>query len=292
MPKFVKLALTALIGGILLAMWWTHYGNAWGGLSRIEPWWLAWALVLLLASLALQWVRTSLLMGNGNWTPILAPVVLSHGVNVLAPSLLGDLLEIGALNRILNRPSRAILTRLVFRFLTTVSALCMLAGVAMGVLHPNVGFGVIAAAAVLPFFADQTTAWWSQYVAIPGTAPIEPMDPLGITTTATHTFLSWVQHAFSAASVFLLGAAINEAVSPATAAGMLSLADLATYLPVPLAGVGIHHWSVSSVAELMGSMPTGLVLINHAILVLVGGVCAITGWWLIPDKSLLTRQNG
>ena len=118
------------------------------------------------------------------------------------------------------------------------------------------------------------------------------MDPLGVATTAHHTLLSLVQHAFSAASVFLLGASINEAVSPATAAGMLSLADLATYLPVPLAGVGIHHWSVSSVAELMGAVPTGLVLINHAILVLVGGVCAITGWWLIPDKSLLTRQNG
>ena len=292
MSKSVKLAFAALLGSALLAMWWTHYGTAWGGLSHIEPVWLVWSVVLLMASLTLQWIRTSLLVGNGQWRPIVAPVVLSHGVNVLAPSLLGDLLEIGALNKILNRPARAILTRLVFRFLTTISALAMLAGLAIGALHPNVGFGLILTAFLMPFVADQSTAWWSQYIAIPGTEAIEPMEPLGIAKTAHHTLLSLVQHAFSAGSVFLLGAAIDEAVSPATAAGMLSLADLATYLPVPLAGVGIHHWSVSSVAELMGSVPTGLVLINHAILVLVGGGCAILGWWLIPDKSLLNRQNG
>jgi hypothetical protein len=72
---------------------------------------------------------------------------------------------------------------------------------------------------------------------------------------------------------------------------MLSLADLVTYLPIPLGGVGLHHWGVSSMAEILGSVPVQLVVVNHALAVLVGGLCAVAGWTLNSDNAVVSRQN-
>ena len=69
---------------------------------------------------------------------------------------------------------------------------------------------------------------------------------------------------------------------------MLSLADIATYLPVPLGGIGLHHGVTRGGPH--GDRSNGLVLVNHALIVLVGG--ARSGRWLaLPDKSLLNGQN-
>ena len=126
---------------------------------------------------------------------------------------------------------------------------------------------------------------------MPGTEAIPPLQPLGLGKTFLHIGLSTVQHTLSAASVFLLGAAIADPVSPPTAAGILSLADLVTYLPIPLGGVGLHHWGVSSMAEILGSVPAQLVVVNHALAVLVGGLCAGSGWALSGDNGGLSGQN-
>jgi hypothetical protein len=291
MSRTVKLILTGIAGAGLMILWWRHYGTIWSGLSSVHFGMASMAIGLLGASIGVQWVRTSLLVGEGRWRCIGPPVVFSHGVNVIAPSLLGDLMEIALLGRILNRPSRAILVRLLFRFSATLAALGALAGLAVGAVEPSLGFLILAPSLILPFAVDLTTPWWSRRIAIPSTQPIDAMSGIGLIQTAGHTLLSVGQHLLSAASVFVLGASINEAVSPAVAAGMLALADVATYLPVPLGGVGLHHWSVSSVADLMGSVPTGLVLVNHALIVFIGGGCALAGWWSIADKSLINGQN-
>ena len=271
--------------------WWTHYNAALTVVSPARVDWVAGAVCALVASLVLQWVRTRLLFRPAPGWAIAAPVGLSHGINVLAPSLLGDVFEVAALSRLLNRPTGAVLTRLLFRFCTTLAALGVLAAIAVGSVHPSAGFALASMAALAPFVVDAWTPQWS--ARLPGSMNPQaaPIAGMGWMATAFHTALAILQHTLSAASIFILGAAIDDPVSPPLAAGMLSLADIATYLPVPLGGIGLHHWGVSSVADLMGTAPTGLVLVNHALIVLVGGACAVAGWLAMPDKSLLTRQN-
>jgi len=291
MPKLLKLGFACAVGFALLALWWHHHGSAWRGVSLVHPGWLPWAVLALVSSLCIQWIRTALLVGRGVWQPIVSPVMLSHGVNVLAPSVLGDLLEISLLHRALGRPARALLARLLFRFGTTVSALGVLTGVAVASVDPSVGFAIAATAACAPYALDATTAAWSARLAIPGTQAIEPMAGIGWRQTSAHSALALVQHALSAASVFLLGAALDDAVSPAIAAGMLALADFATYLPVPLAGIGLHHWSVSTIAQIGGSVPTALVVANHGLIVSIGIAAAALGWWFGADKLPPTLHN-
>ena len=67
------------------------------------------------------------------------PVGLSHGINVLAPSLLGDVFEVVALGRMLNQPAGAVLTRLLFRFYH-LAALGVLAAIAVGSVDLGAGF--------------------------------------------------------------------------------------------------------------------------------------------------------
>ena len=125
-------------------------------------------------------------------------------------------------------------------------------------------------------------------VRIPNTQPIAPLSPQGSLSTGIQIGLAIIQHVLSAAAVFFLGAAISDPVSPLVAAGMLAIADAVTYLPIPLGGVGVHHWGVSSIAALLGTMPATLVAFNHAIIVAVAGVLGIIGL-RIPSIS---EQNG
>jgi len=271
--------------------WWTHYNAALTVVSPVRADWVAGAVLTLLASLVLQWIRTRMLFRSVSGLAIAAPVGLSHGINVLAPSLLGDAFEVAALSRMLNQPVGAVLTRLLFRFCTTLAALGVLAAIAVGSVHPSAGFALAALAWMTPFVIDGWTPHWSAQLPGSFASLTAPVSGMGWLATAAHTALAILQHMLSAASIFILGAAIDDPVSPPLAAGMLSLADIATYLPVPLGGIGVHHWGVSSVADLMGTVPTGLVLVNHALIVLVGGACAVAGWVAMPDKSLLNRQN-
>ena len=287
----MKLLIGAAAGGGMMWGWWTHYSATLTVVSLARLDWFLGAILALVASLVLQWVRTQLLFRMVPTLVIAAPVTLSHGINVLAPSLLGDVFEVAALSRLLNQPTGAVLTRLLFRFCTTLAALGVLAAIAVGSVHPSAGFALALLAGVVPFVVDAWTLRWSARLPHSVASLTAPIAGVGWMATAAHTALATLQHALSAASIFILGAAINDPVSPPLAAGMLSLADIATYLPVPLGGIGLHHWGVSSVADLMGTVPAGLVLVNHALIVLVGGACAIAGWLAMPDKSLLNRQN-
>jgi uncharacterized membrane protein YbhN (UPF0104 family) len=287
----MKLIGGTVIGGTLMFLWWSEYGSDITALSGVDWTWLALALLGLGMSLGLQLVRTHLLIRPASMRRIAAPVLLAHGLNVLAPSLLGDLYEIGALARSERRPVREILGRLLHRLSTTLAALGLLAGLALGSVDPNLGFVLISASLAVPLMVDGSTHLWSPRLRVPSTDPIAALKPLGLGPTLLHIALSTLQHSLSAAAVFLLGAAIGDPVSPPTAAGMLSLADLVTYLPIPLGGVGVHHWGVSSMAEILGSVPAQLVVVNHALAVLVGGLCAAAGWSLTGDNGPSSWQN-
>ena len=272
MKRWIARVVGAALGLGLLSMWWDTHGADVQALALSRLGWLGGGILAAAVAMTAQWVRTSWLLRVDHPRALIQPVLLSHGLNVFLPSLLGDAYEVGAVAKITGRPFSTVLTRLLHRFATTLGALGILAAVALSGPSPNLGFVLLCAAITGPVMADLLT---------PRLGPMlkaEAMPGLGITETLLHLALAVFQHALSAFAIFCFGVAIDATVSPAIAAAMLSIADLMTYLPVPLAGIGLHHWGVSTIAAIVGAVPAPLVAFNHALMVLIGGICAGLGF--------------
>ena len=270
MKKIIIIGGGTLLGAVLLNLWWNRYGAAVSTTVVQWSWWVA-GVGLAASSLGLQVLRTARLLRVASPKRLQSIVLLSHGMNVLLPSLLGDAYEVTAFAKHTQMPARAILLRLIHRFGTTVSALGLLMAGALALYTPNASFFVAAAAISLPFLTD---------VALPGLGRVlsvsEPRS-VGAIETSIQLLLAWVQHIISAIAVFCFGVAINDAVSPAAASAMLSIADAVTYLPVPFGGVGVNHWGVTAICDLIGRIPATLIAFNHGMVVLVGGLSIAFG---------------
>ncbi len=261
----------ASFGILLLALWWRQHS---GELEDILPsrwgWMAAWLAASSL-SMALQWLRTVWLLRVSPASSLLPTVLTAHGLNVFLPSLLGDAYEVATVARQTGRPARQILALLVHRLAATLGALGLLASAALFSIAPNAAFGLTTLSLFGPLLVDALIPRLARYL---GTSP---PPALGSGLSLAHLGLALLQHVISAGAVFCLGAAIGRGIGPLTAAAMLSVADLMTYLPVPLAGVGLHHWSVEGVAHLLGEIPAALIALNHAMMVLFGGACLASG---------------
>jgi len=272
MKRWIARGVGTAVGLGLLSLWWDTHASEVQALALSRTGWLVAGVLAAAVAMWIQWARTIWLLKVDEPQALLSPVLLSHGLNVFLPSLLGDAYEVGAVSRITGRPIRTILTRLIHRFATTLGALGVLAAAALFTQRPNLGFVVLLGAVVGPLLMDRLT---------PALGPLigaEATPGLGLTQTLLHLGLAVLQHAVSAVTLFCFGVAIGSAVSPATAAAMLSMADLMTYAPVPLAGVGLHHWGVSAAAGFLGTVPAALVAFNHAMVVLIGGLSAGLGF--------------
>ena len=271
MKKSLIVGTGAILGVALLYTWWSQYGSGVSAAKQVLWGWLGLGLSCAALSLWFQIVRTARLIEAPSLNSIQAVVLVSHGMNVLLPSLLGDAYEVGAFAKRTKTSAKTILIRLIHRFTTTVSALGLLMAVALFSVQPNSAFTVLVAACCMPFVVDRYLPTLSKILS----APIQ--QPLGGTETTIHMILAWCQHVVSAAGVFCLGLAIDDAVSPASAAAMLSMADAVTYLPVPLGGVGLNHWGVTVLCDFLGRIPAALIAFNHGLVVLVGGVSVAIG---------------
>jgi hypothetical protein len=288
MKQILMTAAQLALGVSLLMLWLDTHALAVTTISSAHLGFLSAGLACTAAAIWLQLVRTAIVIGHPKQRALLRPVLLAHSANILLPSLVGDLYEIAALSKVTGRPTRAILVRLIHRLSTTLSALGCLLAAALCAVNPSAGFALLLISLTIPFGVDALSPRLSRMVRIPNTQPIAPLSPQGWLATGIQIVLAIVQHVLSAAVVFFLGAAIADPVSPLVAAGMLAIADAVTYLPIPLGGVGVHHWGVSSIAALLGTMPVALVAFNHAIIVAVAGVLGIIGL-RIPSTS---GQNG
>ena len=284
MKRRLLTAANGVLGLGLLILWLESHGSEVGQLSQAHLGLLICGLLCFPLAIWLQLHRTALVIDVPEPRRLLGPVLLSGGMNVLLPSMLGDLYEIGALSQATGQPVRAVLVRLLHRLSTTLSALGVLLSIALASVSPSWAFVVLIGSLVFPFVIDQASPHLSRWARIPYTTEITALSPLGPGGTSKHIMLAILQHSISALGVFLLGAAINNAISPVVAAGMLAIADLVTYLPVPLGGIGLHHWGVSGIAALMGTVPSGLVALNHGIIVAVGGLSAATGFALAQNS--------
>lgn len=272
MTRWAARVVGTAVGLGLLAAWWDAHGADVRTLALSQLGWLSGGLVAAAMAMLLQWLRTVWLLSVAAPLTLLRPVLLAHGLNVFLPSLLGDAYEVGAVAKISGRSVGAVLARLLHRFATTLGALGVLAAAALATQHPSLGFLILTCAVTGPVVIDRL---------MPTLGPLikaESESGLGVMQTMLHLGVAVLQHAISAFSLFCFSVAIGTVVNPAVAAAMLSMADLMTYLPVPLAGVGLHHWGVSAAAGLLGAVPAPLVAFNHAMMVLIGGLCAGIGF--------------
>ena len=281
MQKRLIVILCGIGGAFLLAEWWQahepmlQHRNAWVG-------W-AWMIGLMAfpSAMLIQIHRTARVLGITRGNAIVQPILLAHGINVLLPSMLGDLYEIGALSRCSGRTKHVVLVRLIHRFSTTMAALLGLAALAMGTHAPSIGFAMVVVACFAPLAVDHFTPRWSVRVKVPGADAPPAVEPLGGGCTMNHIALAVLQHSISAVGVFFLGIGVGQAISPAVAAAMLSIADVVTYLPVPVGGLGVHHWGISSAAEWLGAAPDSLIAVNHAWVVVSGIICIMLANWVV-----------
>ena len=281
MQKRLIVILCGIAGAYLLAEWWRSHEPV---LQQREAWvWWSWIIGLLAfpSSILIQIHRTRRVLGMTRRNTIAQPVLLAHGINVLLPSMLGDLYEIGALSRCSGRTKHAVLVRLIHRFSTTIAALLGLAALAVAPDAPSIGFVLMVMGCLIPLALDHLTPHWSVRVKIPGGDAPPAIDSLGVGPTMNHIGLALVQHSISAAGVFFLGIGVGDAISPAVAAAMLSIADVVTYLPVPVGGLGVHHWGISSATEWLGTAPDTLIAINHAWVVVSGIICILLANWVL-----------
>ncbi len=256
-----------------MTRWWNTHSGMISDLTSVSLWALVLGGLGLPVSIAVQLERTRRVLGFSSRKPLLQPVLTAHGVNVLLPSLLGDLYEIGALANISGVSIHRVLVRLIHRFATTLCALGVLAALALVVISLPLAAIVLTLALVGPFIVDLLTPRWSTLLRLPGIPPPTAIQGLGSRETVVHIGLAVAQHSISAAGLFFLGLGIGEPIQVNMAAGMLSVADLITYLPVPVGGIGVHHWSTTVVASGLGALPASLIAIHHAWVVLVGSGC-------------------
>ena len=271
MKRALSLGLSTLIGAALMTLWWSQYGSDVEVVGTAQWEWLLAGLLCVPLVLWLQLQRTVRLLSSVNRQALSSAVLLSHGMNVLLPSLLGDAYEVTSIAQHAQLQKRSVLIRLLHRLGSTLSALGLLMAIALSTIEPNIAFFVLVGSFALPYIVDGALP------RIADSLGAETVAPLGAAETSVHIILAMVQHTVSALSVFCLGLAINDAVSPTMSAAMLSIADLVTYLPVPLGGVGVNHWSVTTICDRLGQIPAALVAFNHAMVVLVGGVSAAIG---------------
>lgn len=265
-------------------LWLRHYGELLRTPASVDLPLVLLGCCALPVAVLLQIVRTGLLFGLGPGRAlrhISRPVLAAHGMNVFLPSMSGDLFEIVALARVLGQPVRAVLATLVFRFSLSISAVLLQGLVAMAFLAPALALPLCLPVAAVPFVVDHTRAWWSRLLKVPG-VKAEPgaidTRPMGPAATGAHLALVFGLQLILAAGLWSLGGGLEQVLDWPTAMGMVSVVDLAGYLPVPLAGVGVNHWGAAGIAELLDrtrEVPALLVTAQHAWAVAVGGLALV-----------------
>lgn len=239
------------------------------------------AALCLMTAIGLQVLRTSRLLRCPT-KPLMQPCLMAHGMNIWLPSMLGDLFEVWAIARISGTSKRHTLVWLGHRFSGTLAALGILAAVAVTTLSPSLGIGLGAISVAGYLLVDQTMAHWGRWLRLPSDEALP--QPLGPTSTLAHLSLAVFQHGIEAAGIFVLAIAVGNPISPAATAGMVSIIETLTYLPIPLGGAGANHWGASTVLDTLssGSQTATLVATAHALHVGLGALA-------IGCASLLPR---
>lgn len=266
-----RIAAGLVVGALVAWLWWRYLGPDGGARPDVDVVRAALAGGLLLGALALQVVRTAVLIHDVPWRALVRPVVVGHGTNALFATA-GDVLEVVLLARLTGRTVADILVQLLYRASTTAAVALSAVLIAAG----PVGVGLAAAGLVVVV----TLGAVGTPVLPIGRWELPRIVPIGARRAGTLVVVTLVQLGLVTGSVALAIAAVGGHPVAAIAARAAGSIDLLAYLPVPLANVGLHHvgmtWSP-------GSEPPDVwgATLHHVITLGVGAL-ALTGGWLWP----------
>ncbi len=264
--RAITTAIGLLVGVGSLLLWIQHNPLA------VEPSQIRWPLLLLgmlglPIMVGLQTIRTALWFGGRDRLGVVVrPVLTAHAINTFLPTA-GDLWEVLALSAGLGETKAATLKILVFRMAVTVSSLCLVGGLGLTLRVPAagatlmvVGVGVVGG---LALYLRQTL-------------------PL------TDAVLALAQLAAEACGLAAIAAAVGPAMGLYVATGAISMVELVSYVPVPLASLGLTHWSIVGAAALIDPSlpgPATATALHHGWQVAVGAVAAVAFLWSAPVEG-------
>ncbi len=258
-------------GAAVASVWWRTMGPVAEPRPEVSVGLATLAGILLMVALGIQVMRTAVLIQDVPWRALARPVIVGHGTNALF-STAGDLLEVVLLSRLTGRSVPDILVQLLYRASTTASV--ALAAVLVGAGPVGIALAALGLATVTLLGAFGTPTLTVAGRELPHIVPI------GVGRAVTLVLVTVAQLVLVTGSVALAIVAVGgqpEAAVVARAAGSI---DLLSYLPVPLANVGLHHvgmtWSPGS------SPPNAWGAALHHVITLGVGVLALIGGWLWP----------
>ena len=289
MQKRLIVIVCGIGGAFLLVDWWGVHEPV---IRQRETWvWWAWIVSLMAfpCAMAIQIFRTVRVLGMTRVNAITQPILLAHGINVLLPSMLGDLYEIGALSQW--RTSQACCVRtLGVRFSTTMAALGLLAAFAVGV-HAHPWDFHSWCSPVGPLVIDQLTPSWSVRIKLPGTdAPPHDRAIGGRCDNGIHIALALLQRKDQCYRDFLLGH--RRGTSRVTRRFRSDAIDgrCRDLSACSCRKLGIHHWGAfPAPLEWLGTAPNTLIAINHAWVVLGGTMCIMLANSVFDKAKIETR---
>lgn len=248
MPERWRPLAGALAGLVCLLLWWRWAEpGVPGGL-----WWpgVALAAGVSLAAVGLQVLRTAWLFDDLAPRAVARPVLWGHGLNTLV-ALAGDATELAWLVRHSGQGPAALARRLVLRTGGSAAALGLLIG--CGLLGPALWWGLLVGALGL------VALLWQRR----GEGPLV-RGALQLGLAVPHVGLETL-------AVLAAGQAVGAPVPPGVAMVGRAGVELATWLPVPLGGAGVHHVALSAGGAMApGQISAEAVVLHHLITVLVG----------------------
>lgn len=253
-------ALGAL-GLVVFAWWWWSTPLS---LTSLQLGLLVPGAAALLCALGLQVLRTTVLFPAVPWRRVIAPVLLAHGLNTVV-GLLGDASELAWLcARSGVEPGEAT-RRLLLRSAGTLFSVGALVVFALSTAWTTAGALTVLAAGAL--VASRWPGWWS----------------LLLTQCLLATWQALIEALAVQAALAATGA------SDPVAAAQLGRAavELATSLPVPLAGIGLHHVALDATLTAASQASSEAVVLHHALTVGVGAAAWAAGslLWEPPSAS-------
>jgi hypothetical protein len=174
---------------------------------------------------------------------------------------------------------------LCLRSSMTISAVALMAALALITVVPWLGLLCSVALLLLPFAVNASWRLWTRLLRIPGVSERGPVPggPYSLRATAGHHLLTIAMAAMITAGLWLMGLGLGQQASWPAVAGIFSAADLTSYLPLPMAGLGASQWGAGEAAAWLEAgepIPALLVTANHAWQVLMGGATLLLAAWM------------
>ena len=210
--------------------------------------------LMMTAALSLQWTRTYPLFSGLQKTAVLRLVIWCHGLNTIF-AVSGDIFELGWFLKNSQENKIEIARRLFFRSINTLlSALSFLIAGLLFFKTENYSLLVFLPVAGLTALFLLSSRWCYQLS------------------------LALLQSLCDVLALFCLAKSLDLKIAFSLWMLARTGVEFSTYLPIPLSGIGVHHFAITSIEQL-ATIPeiAQVAVLHHSLSVLFGLFCCLVG---------------